>query len=107
MSSSSNSGVPSNNEVPSVFDNYARGIRGNVVVGTSDAIDVISQCDSMIKTTTVLSYIISVLVILLLIGVAFSFNYTFLLILVGIVAIISIYQSIILSNKDCNSMFDN
>lgn len=97
----------SNDGVPSVFDNYARGIRGNVVVGTSDAMDVISQCDSMIRTTTVLSYVVSVLIILLLIGVAFSFNYTFLLILAGIVAVISIYQSIVLSNKDCNSMFDN
>lgn len=101
------SGSNSNNVNDSVFDNYARGIRGNVIVGTSDALDTMTQCDNLMRTSTILSYVISVMVILLLIGVAFSFNYTFLLILVGIVAIVSIYQSIILSNKDCNSLFSS
>lgn len=99
--------MSSSNNSDSVFDNYARGIRGNVITGTTDALDAITKCDGLIRTSTILSYVISVIVILLLIGVAFSFNYTFLLILVGIVAIVSIYQSIILSNKDCNSLFDN
>lgn len=101
MSSSAND----NGRSDSVFDNYARGIRGNVITDTGDALDSMTKCDQLIRTSTVLSYVISIMVILLLIGVAFSFNYTFLLILVGIVTIVSVYQSIILSNKDCNSMW--
>lgn len=90
--------------VPSVFDTYSRGIRGNLI-GATDAVGSISACDSLMQTSTILSYVISVTVIVLLILVAFNFNYVLIVVLMAIVTIISIYQSIIMSNKNCNGLF--
>lgn len=95
----------SNAPYSSIFDSYAQGIRGNLVRGTSDAVDSISACDALMQTSTILSYAITILVIVLFIGVAFSFNYVFLVVLGGIVTIVSVYQSIIMSNKNCNGLF--
>lgn len=91
----------------SIFDNYARGIRGNVVQSTSDALDSITKCDNLMKTSTILSYVVSVVAILLLIAVAFNFNYAYTVILAAIVTIVSIYQSILFSSKKCNGLFGN
>lgn len=89
------------------FDNYTRGIRGNVVSGAVDALDTISTCDSVMWMNSLLTYVLTVIIILLLICVSFSFNSVFSIVLASIATIITVYQSIILSTRSCNGIFSS
>lgn len=89
------------------FDNYTRGIRGNVVAGAVDALDAISTCDSVMWVNSLLTYVLTVVIILLLICVSFNFNSVISIVLASVATIITVYQSIILSTKSCNGIFSS
>lgn len=84
-----------------VFDNYTRGIRGNVVRGVSDFLDTWTDCERVLRYSIVISYIITFLVVLLLLAIVFKFNSTFLILLTCAITVISVYQSLLVSKKSC------
>ena len=84
-----------------VFDNYTRGIRGNVVRGVSDFLGTWSDCERILRYSVIISYIITFLIVLLLLAIVFKFNSTFLILLTCAITIISMYQSLLVSKKSC------
>lgn len=84
-----------------VFDNYTRGIRGNVVRGVSDFLGTWTDCERVLRYSVVISYIITFLVVLLLLAIVFKFNSTFLILLTCAITVISVYQSLLVSKKSC------